>query len=113
MKKIKTIPKRLQPILWSCNIKQLDLERDKAYIIHQILIYGTLDDFKWLFKAYSKKEIIDVFLNASYKSYPNFIFYFVKNYLLGLKNIKLNENNYVTSISGFVRPRAAEGVFET
>lgn len=110
MKKIKTIPKRLQPVLWSCDIKQLNLERDKAYIVHQILIYGTLDDIRWLLKTYSKKEIVDTFLKTPYKNYPKYVFYFVKNYLLKLKNKVLNENAYVTSIFGPVRQRAAGNI---
>ena len=32
------IPKSFQGILWSANIKNLDLERDKGYIIHQVLM---------------------------------------------------------------------------
>ena len=101
----KTIPEKLQPILWSCDINQLDLERDKGYIIHQVLIYGAMDDLRWLMRVYNKEELIHVFLHAPYKNYPNYIYFFVKNYLLGLKDVSLDENQYVTSIHGSVRPR--------
>jgi len=101
------IPKHLQGILWSTDINHLDLERDKWYIIHQILSYGTFSDIRWLFNTYSKSDVINVFINRPSKTYPKVVYQFVKNYILNLKNKKLDENDYITSISGPVRPRAA------
>lgn len=101
------IPKSLQSILWSTDINLLDLEKHRGYIIHQLLLYGTFEDIKWLFKTYSKKEIIATFLTHPSKNYPREVFYFVKNYVLSLKNKKIDEDKYVTSISGSVRPRTA------
>lgn len=61
MPKIKTkIPKKMQWLFWSYDIKSLDLEKDKDYIIPQVLNYGIWDDLKWLFKAYSEREIKNV-----------------------------------------------------
>lgn len=108
--KSKKIPKNLQGILWSVDIKDLDIEKDKWYIIHQFLIYGDFKELAWLFKTYGKKEILKVFLNTPSKNYPAIIFHFVKNYLLGLKNKTLDEGAYVTSIHGPVKPRAATGL---
>jgi len=102
------IPKKLQGVLWSVNVDSLDLKKDRYYIIHQILIYGRMEDIEWLFKNYSKKEIIEVFL-LPYKSYPKFIFYFVKNYLLSCQDKQLDEGAYVTSISGPVKLRTPPG----
>lgn len=107
------LPHRLQSVLWSVNIDQLDTKKDKYYIIHQILIYGNFDDIKWMFNIYGKKTVIDIFLNHPYKNYPKNMFYFVKNYILGCKSIKLNEDNYVTSIHGPIRPRTAAGFSTT
>jgi hypothetical protein len=104
------IPKRLQAILWSADIHSLDLDRNKNYIIHQILRFGTIADIKWLFTTYSKEEIYDVFLHQPSKNYARNNFYFVKNYILGLKKAHLDEDNYVTSIYGPVRPRATGSV---
>ncbi len=98
------LPKRLQSVLWSVNIDHLNLEKDKYYIIHQILIYGSFADLQWLFKTYNRSKITETFLTP-YKNYPRNIFYFVKNYILGLKNSNLNENDYVTSIHGSIRQR--------
>ena len=36
---LKSIPISLKPVLWSKDIKNLDTERDKIYIIHQVLSY--------------------------------------------------------------------------
>lgn len=104
------VPPKLQSVLWSTDVNLLDIEKDKGYIIHQVLIYGTLKEIKWLFRTYSKKEIIEVFVKRPSKIYPKEVFYFVKNFILSLKNINLSEEKYVTSISGSVRPRSAENL---
>lgn len=106
----KRVPQRLQSVLWSTDVKLLDIEKDKGYIIHQVLIYGTFREIKWLFQTYSKKEIIDVFVKSPSKNYPKEVYYFIKNYLLNLKNISLSEDNYVTSILGPIRQRAADNL---
>lgn len=111
--KAKKVPKNLAPILWSADIDQLDLQKDKGYIIHQVLIFGTMEEIAWLFKIYSKREIAEVFFSKPYKNYPRNIFYFVKNYLLGCQGKKVREEAYVTSIYGPVRPRTPPSVFET
>jgi len=107
------IPKKLQSVLWSTNVDLLNQKKDKGYIIHQILIYGQIKDLEWLFNHYSKDEIINVFLHIPYKNYPRSIYFFVKNYILGLKDRRLDENLYVTSISGKVRPRATARLSKT
>jgi len=103
-------PKSLQPILWSVDVNRLDVNKDKGYIIHQVLIYGTLEEIHWLFRVYSKKEIVTVFLKQPVKQYPKEIFYFVKNYILGLQNTNLDQENYVTSVFGPVRPRTSSHI---
>src|SRR3989344_8093476 len=99
------VPKKLQPILWSVDVNKLDLEQDKGYIINQVLIYGTLEEIKWLFNTYSKEEIARYFLTRPQKIYPKEVYYFVKNYILSLKDKIQDEQDYVTSISGPIRQR--------
>ena len=106
----KKVPQKLQSILWSTDVNSLDLERNKGYIINQVLIYGTLDEIKWLFDTYSKKEVVKVFLTKPQKIYPKEVYYFVKNYILSLKDKSLDEQDYVTSISGATRPRTATSI---
>lgn len=104
------VPKKLQPILWSTDVKLLNVQRDKGYIIHQVLIYGIFEELQWLFSTYSKKEIIDVFINKPQKIYPRIVFYFIKNFILQLKDKKLSEGKYVTSISGPIVQRAGRSI---
>ena len=65
----------------------MDLERDRTYIIHQILKYGTFADIQWLFKTYSKKDVSQVFINKPSKSYPKPLFYTIET-LIKLANKK-------------------------
>lgn len=104
------IPPSLQPVLWSVNVNHLDLQRDKGYIIHQILNYGSFADLRWLLQTYPKDDVVDVFVNQPSKTYPKSVFHFVKNYILGLKDHNLDENAYTTSIHGPTRPRAVESL---
>lgn len=92
------IPESFQGILWSVNVKNLDLRKDKVYIIHQVLMYGTLRQIKWLFRVYGKETIRKVFLKDPQRIYNPPAFFFSKNFILGLKNIPLSEKKYVTSI---------------
>jgi hypothetical protein len=89
------IPHTLQGKLWSADVRNLDLNDDKNYIIHQILMYGSLDEIGWLFAAYSKKEILAVFTKYPKKIYSLQGFNFIKNFILRIKNIHLDENKYL------------------
>ncbi|KKP65808.1 MAG: hypothetical protein UR63_C0043G0003 [Candidatus Roizmanbacteria bacterium GW2011_GWC2_35_12] len=92
------LPKQLQSVLWSANTDNLDLEKDKYYIIHQILSYGRLADILWLLDNYPRKIINEVFM-VSFKDYERPRFYFVKDAVLGLKQWHPNEKYYVKNIS--------------
>ena len=100
-------PKNLQAILWSADVNQLDIENNKGYITHQILMYGNLKELRWLFQTYSKRTVIDIFLSHPAKLYPKEMFPFIKNYILGLREVSLDEQDYVTSFFGPVRQRTA------
>lgn len=88
----------LQGILWSKNIRKLDLERDKIYIIHQLLSYGNLKQIKWLLKIYNPQEVQKVFIEYPKKVYSPSVFYFVKNFILNLKDKKLSPEKYVKTL---------------
>ena len=92
------LPKNLQPVLWSSNINKLDLNKDKYYIIHQVMSFGSLDDISWLIEVYPKKDIVGVFM-VSFKDYTRPRFYFVKDAILGLKNWHPEEKYYVKNTS--------------
>jgi len=61
-KKYKILQK-LQSVLWSYNVKDLNLKEDKEYIITQVLNYGTWEDLKLLYKLYPEKDIKEVVRN--------------------------------------------------
>lgn len=96
------IPKKLQPVLWSTDVNLLDSERDKYYIIHQILSFGIMDEIRWVLKTYSKKEIIDTF-KKSFKDYRRQRFYLVKDALLELSDWHPDERYYVKNTPRIIR----------
>lgn len=106
----KHLPKSLQGYLWSADVNDLDMEKDRVYIIHQLLMYGTFKDIGWLFKKYSLKEIREVFTHYPQQIYTKDSFNFVKNFLLSLEDLKLDEEKYITSIFGKVRPRTPKNI---
>ena len=89
------IPLEFQPILWSKNVNDLDIEMDKNYIIHQILSYGNLRQIKWLFNVYKKNELKEVFVKFPKRVYVPAVFYFIKNFVLDLREKRLIEQKYV------------------
>ena len=96
------IPRNLQGILWSRNISNLDLQRDKNYIIHQVLMYGSLKDISWLKQTYKKNYIKNIFINEPRKLYTESGFNFVKNYLLNISE-QLNKAYYVKNLPRNIR----------
>jgi len=89
------LPKKLQSILWSVKIEDLDLQEDKVYIIHQILSFGNFKQLKWLLNNYSLSEIRKVFLENPIRIYRLPSFNFIKDILLKIKDKKINEKKYV------------------
>ncbi len=90
-------------IFWSADIEKLDWEKDKAYIIHQVLMYGNLEDIKQLFQIYSPEEIQTTFRKEPLKIYTPQAFNFVKNFIVGLRKENLPEEKYVSTI--YDKPR--------
>lgn len=91
------IPVRLQWVFWSVDVEHLDCEKDKTYIIHQILAYGRMEEIHWLFQTYSLKEICGVFINSPFKNYRPPRFNFIKNYILPLEDRPMILERYVVN----------------
>ncbi|MFZ5376357.1 MAG: DUF6922 domain-containing protein [Patescibacteria group bacterium] len=91
---LKSLPRSAQKIFWSCDFSQLDKEKHREYIIHQVLQYGDLNDFKWLEKIYSLTKIKNTFVNRPRSTYQPQTFNFVKNYLLKISD-SIDKENYV------------------
>jgi len=92
------IPKNLQGIFWSKKISNLNFTRDKNYIIHQVLMYGSFKDISWLFKTYPMIVIKKEFTKNPVKIYSKPVFNFVKKFILGLEAKKLEEKDYVKTL---------------
>lgn len=94
-KTLSKIPNSFQGILWSVNVANLDIEKDKNYIIHQVLAYGTLEQIRWLFRVYGRQEIKDVFVKGPTRVYDQGSYAFAKNIVLNLKTVSLDKKCYV------------------
>jgi hypothetical protein len=57
------IPEDVAPCLWSYNIEDIDLKKDKEKIITQVLNYGSPQRIKWLYSIYTEDDIKHVVLN--------------------------------------------------
>lgn len=101
--KLQKLPTFLKGYFWSVNFNELNLEKDKDYIIHQILSFGDLEAISWLFKIYGKESVKKSFLRKPTKIYRAPTFNFVKNILLGLENKHLNLNQYVINTPRYTR----------
>ncbi|MBI5465442.1 hypothetical protein HY946_02420 [Candidatus Gottesmanbacteria bacterium] len=97
------LPKRLQSTLWSVDINDLDLKKNKWYIVNQVLAYGSISDWQWLFKTYPREAIISVFLKKPAKIYRPERFSFAKNILLGLKSRDLIKEYYVINTPRIIK----------
>jgi len=96
------IPKSLQPILWSRDVNNLNLKKDRAYIINQILAYGTADHLKWLFKNYPRRIVVNTFVEKPIKVYSPSAFNFVKTILLS-KEKDIRQDRYVENLPRNIR----------
>lgn len=94
----KRIPPSWQGILWSAPIKRLDVDRDRDYIIHQVLMYGTLKQVHWLMRTYGAGLVKEVFMRHPQAIYSPPIFHFVKDFVLGLKKQRLEKQHYVKAL---------------
>jgi len=89
------VPKFLQGVLWSVPCEKLNLEKDKVYIINQVLSLGTLEMLKWLFANYQTAAIKEVFLEKPIRDYTTSRFHLLKDYLLSLSDDFLSSKRYV------------------
>lgn len=97
------VPKSLQGVLWSVDTDQLDLQKNKIYIINQVLAYGTWEQLKWLLNAYKRSEIAEVFQEHPTNDYTKPGINFVKNILLGLETVDLDLRRYDRSLPRYIR----------
>ena len=51
------LPKPIENVLWSYDLSQIDVNRNKKLIIGQILNFGTKEATDWMFKKYTIEDI--------------------------------------------------------
>lgn len=57
------IPDSVKATLWSYDTSKIDLIKDKNLIINHVLNFGTSPATDWLFKNYSKEDIVPLIQN--------------------------------------------------
>ena len=54
------LPNSLKSILWSYNLKNIDINEDVEVIVRAVVNYGDLSHWRWLVKVYGKSVICKV-----------------------------------------------------
>ncbi len=87
------MPIEFKKYFWDTNYEELDIKKNKRYIIARLYCYGDIPAIKWLNKTYSKEDIQDVAKNSRNLK-P-----IVANYLRQQFNLKKEEMAYYRAIS--------------
>jgi len=88
-----TISSLLRPLFKSTDANTLDRDQDQAYIINQVLAFGSLVQLKELFHLYGKEKIREIFLHQPIKIYqPDVYHYFLL--LFGVSKDEAPEYRY-------------------
>lgn len=91
-----SLPKFLQPYLWSYDISKMDARDpdDKELIIQQVLNQGSLKALRWLLRTYKREDIVEVVKN------PRRGMWFPKslNYWAKILDIKIPPKRYQWAI---------------
>lgn len=51
------VPAEFEPFFWDVHLKEIDLEKNKRFVIERLLNEGDQHTLKWLFITYSIEEI--------------------------------------------------------
>lgn len=54
----------LKSLFWDTDYTQIDFKKHSKAIIERILMYGSMDAYKWLFKFYEVDEIKQVIISS-------------------------------------------------
>lgn len=92
------ISKSLQGVLWSSPVDKLDIDKNKVYIIHQVLMYGDFSHIRWLFDTYSKKQVKDVFLKKPQKIYTKPSLNYISKFVLGIDSDQFSSDKYINAV---------------
>lgn len=72
------------------------IDKNSPDTIHQILVFGTIEEIKSLKNKVGKEKVKELFLNYPKKVYTNSSLNFIKNYILNI-NDSIDEQKYLKS----------------
>lgn len=98
MRKSQKTPRDWEVYLWSAKIEDVDLEKHKVYVIHQILAWGEPEDIKKLFKIYGFEEVRSTFIKHPKKVYTPQAFNFIVKIVLEAEK-DVNPKDYISRIT--------------
>ena len=58
------MPGELKKYFWDTKFEELDIKKNKRYIISRLYCYGDLKAIKWIKKTYSKEDIKEVAIKS-------------------------------------------------
>jgi len=87
---------KFQAFFPSTEVKNLDINRDKNYIINSLLINSNQQGWKWMLETYSKEEISEV-VKESRNLQPRDVYFWMNLYNIPKEEIKcLHKNSQKT-----------------
>ena len=88
------MPEELKKYFWDTKFEELDIRKNKRYIISRLYCYGDLKAIKWIKETYSKEDIKEVAVKSRDLK-P-----LVANYLRQQFNLKKEEMAYYSTVQG-------------
>lgn len=64
------VPEQLKGFFWDVDVKELDIEKHKVYIIERLLDFGSEAAYRWLFATYTDTDIMAVIRRSKRISRP-------------------------------------------
>lgn len=59
-----SIPSKYKPFFWDVDIKNLDINKYRSFVIERALEKGRMDLLSWIFSTYAISDILDVVSNS-------------------------------------------------
>ena len=86
------MPEELRKYFWDTKFEELDINKNRRYIIARLYCYGDLKAIRWVKETYTLDEIKDVAIN--YRNLKPI----VANYLKQQFNLKKEEMAYYKAV---------------
>lgn len=65
-----SLPHRFQALLWDVDVRRLDEERYRNYVIERFLELGDIDEVRWLVERYGWENVRDFVREAGHRLTP-------------------------------------------